>query len=396
MSESKSAAVPVAEMLEHFDLFDPDHQDRRWEVFKYARESQCPIIKTDADNGYFVITNYDDLREIANDPETFSSVEPALRGVPVRLPPVSEDPPLHGEFRKLLNPFFSRAYLLRYEQEMRGAARELLDALVPAGRMEFMNDFALPYTAASLARVILDEKDSDRIARARAVAVRISAENTPEAWIELSQVASEFMADRKASGLDGEDLLSAIVNGQVEGRPLTLEEQVGICTTLFSGGLDSVRAAIGNITRHLAEDPTIEARISDPAWLAGDLDEFLRLESPITFLARTVTRDTEIDGCPMKAGDRIALHYASANRDERYFDHSDQLDFDREKNPHVAFGIGLHRCLGLHFARLQIAIAFEELLPRVTNIRIAPGAHIEASHGVILAPESLPIEFDIR
>ena len=236
MSESKSAAVPVAEMLEHFDLFDPDHQDRRWEVFKYARESQCPIIKTDADKGYFVITNYDDLREIANDPETFSSVEPALRGVPVRLPPVSEDPPLHGEFRKLLNPFFSRAYLLRYEQEMRGAARELLDELVPAGRMEFMNDFALPYTAASLARVILDEKDSDRIARARAVAVRISAENTPEAWIELSQVASEFMADRKASGLDGEDLLSAIVNGQVEGRPLTLEEQVGICTTLFSGG----------------------------------------------------------------------------------------------------------------------------------------------------------------
>ena len=98
----------------------------------------------------------------------------------------------------------------------------------------------------------------------------------------------------------------------------------------------------------------------------------------------------------MKAGDRIALHYASANRDERYFDHSDQLDFDREKNPHVAFGIGLHRCLGLHFARLQIAIAFEELLARVTNIRIAPGARIEASHGVILAPDHLPIEFDIR
>jgi cytochrome P450 len=396
MSDGESAVVPVGELIDHFDLFDPDHQDRRWEVLKYARDSECPVIKTDADQGYFVITSYDDLRAVANDPQTFSSVEPALRGVPVRLPPVSEDPPLHGEFRKLLNPFFSRAHLLRYEQEMRDAARELLDRLVPIGRMEFMNDFALPYTAASLARVILDEKDAQRLARARAAAVRISAENTPEAWIDLSAVATEFLSDRKASGLSGEDLLSAIVSGQVEGRPLTLEEQVGICTTLFSGGLDSVRAALGNITRRLAEDREIEGRLTDPDWLTGDLDEFLRVESPITFLARTVTHDTEVNGCPMKAGDRVALHYASANRDERYFEHADQLDFDRERNPHLAFGIGLHRCLGLHFARLQIGIAFEELLARVTNIRLAAGAEIETASGVILAPESLPIEFDIR
>ena len=134
----------------------------------------------------------------------------------------------------------------------------------------------------------------------------------------------------------------------------------------------------------------------DPGWLAGDLDEFLRLETPITFLARTVTRDTEVNGCPMHAGDRLALHYASANRDERYFDDSAQLSFDREKNPHVAFGIGLHRCLGLHFARLQIGIAFEEILARMTNFRLAPGGEVRMANGVILAPESLPIEFDLR
>jgi cytochrome P450 len=396
MSDIETTTMPVEELVHHLDLFDPAHHERLWEVLEYARGSECPVIKTDADQGYFIVTTYDDLRDVANDPETFSSVEPALRGVPVRLPPISEDPPIHADFRKLLNPFFSRAYLLRYEQSMRDTARELLEAVLTNGRMEFMTDFALPFTAANLSRVILDEKDRDRMERAKDASVRISTENTQQAFVDLAEVAGEFLAERKASGIETDDLLAAIVNGSVEGRPLTIEEQVGICATLFAGGLDTTRASLGNITRQMAEDGKIEVRLRDPEWLAGDLDEFLRLETPITFLARTVTRDTEVNGCPMQAGDRVALHYASANRDERYFDNSDHLSFDREKNPHVAFGIGLHRCLGLHFARLQIGIAFEEILARITNIRLAPGGEVRMANGVILAPESLPIEFDLR
>lgn len=396
MSDTETTTMPVEELVHHLDLFDPTHYKRLWEVLEYARKSSSPVIKTDADQGYFIITTYDDLRDVANDPETFSSVEPALRGVPVRLPPISEDPPIHAEFRKLLNPYFSRAYLLRYEQSMRDTARELLEPVLANGRMEFMSEFALPFTAANLSRVILDEKDKARMERAKDASVRISTENTQQAFIDLAEVAGEFLAERKASGIDSDDLLSAIVNGTVEGRPLTIEEQVGICATLFAGGLDTTRASIGNITHQMTQDGKIESRLRDPGWLAGDLDEFLRLETPITFLARTVTRDTEVNGCPMHTGDRLALHYASANRDERYFDDSAQLSFDREKNPHVAFGIGLHRCLGLHFARLQIGIAFEEILARMTNFRLAPGGEVRMANGVILAPESLPIEFDLR
>jgi cytochrome P450 len=165
---------------------------------------------------------------------------------------------------------------------------------------------------------------------------------------------------------------------------------------LFSGGLDTVRGALGNIVRHLAEDPGMEDRLRDPAWARSDLDELLRLETPITFLARTVTRDTEVSGCPMKAGDRLALHFASANRDAGRFDDADQLRFDRERNPHVAFGIGIHRCLGLHFARLQIEIGIEELLAQVTNLRIPDGVEVELAKGVIFTPELLPVEFDRR
>jgi cytochrome P450 len=388
--------VPVEELIPHFDLYNTQHRKRLWEALDHARTSDCPVIKTDADNGYYVITRYDDLRKVAYDPETFSSVEPALRGVPVRMPPVSEDPPIHRDFRKILNPYFSRTYLSRYADDMRGTARELLDSAVPAGRMEFIHDFALPYTAENLSRVILGETSKERVERAREAGLRLSTEGSPQAFIDLAQVAKEFLEDRTKSGFDGNDVLSAIVNGTVLGRPLTEEEKIGTITTLFTGGLDTVRGALSNIARHLAEDPAVEDRLRDPAWIRGDLDELLRLETPITFLARTVTRDTEVSGCPMKAGDRIALHFASANRDAEYFDDPAGLRFDRAENPHVAFGIGIHRCLGMHFARLQIEIAIEELLARVTNLRVQDGATIELANGAIFTPELLPVEFDRR
>jgi cytochrome P450 len=175
-----------------------------------------------------------------------------------------------------------------------------------------------------------------------------------------------------------------------------MEEQVGVVVVLFLGGLDTTKATLGNIVRHMIEDPALERRLRDPRWIREDLDEFLRYETPVTFQARTVTRETVLNGCPLKAGDRIALHFAAANRDPSRFGDPDALDFDREQNPHAAFGLGVHRCIGLHFARMQIEIAFDALLRRITNLRVAGGEHIEMAKGVVLTPERLPIEFDLR
>ena len=259
----------------------------------------------------------------------------------------------------------------------------------------FMTDYAIPFTSRNLARVILDDGNEERIARAISIATRISGEGDPAAFFEISALAEELLRERAASGSQRDDVLSAIVGGTVEGRPLTMEEQVGATTILFTGGLDTTKAALGNIARHLAEDPRLEQRLRDPEWVKSDLDEFLRYESPIMFMARTVTRDTELGGCPLKAGDRVAVHYASADRDETRFEHADQLNLDRERHPHAAFGLGPHRCIGLHFARLQIEIAFSELLSRVTNLRIPAGARVESAVGVVLTHEHLPVTFDV-
>ena len=311
------------------------------------------------------------------------------------MPPLTEDPPRHIEYRRALNKYLSRSFLSKFTEDVRETARELLDKLVPNGHFDFMTDYAVPFTSRNLARVILDDNNAERIQRAISIATRISGDGEAEAFFEIAALAEELLRERAASGSERDDVLSAIVNGTVEGRPLTMEEQVGATTILFTGGLDTTKAALGNIAYHLAGNPALEQRLRDPEWVKGDLDEFLRYESPIMFMARTVTRDTELDGCPLKAGDRVAVHYASANRDDSRFDHADELNFDRARNPHAAFGLGPHRCIGLHFARLQIEIAFSELLSRVTNLRIPPGGHVESAVGVVLTHEHLPVVFDV-
>jgi cytochrome P450 len=383
------------ELAPHFDLFNIEHVSRRWEVLGYGRQ-RCPVIHTDADEGYYIVTRYEDVRAVAEDPATFSSHEPGLRGVPIRMPPLTEDPPRHSQFRRLLNKYFSRSYLLRYEDVMRAAANEIIDSFIGTGRCEFIHDFAVPFTAACLARAILDDDNQERINAAVVVATRIGSEGTPEAFFDMAEHARSCLEDRAASGRRRDDVLSAIVSAAVDGRPLTAEEQVGIVTVLFSGGLDTTKGAMGNIAHHLATVQGLEQRLRDPAWVRSDLDEFLRYESPVTFQARTVTRDTMLNGCPLKTGDRLAIHFASANRDEAKFEHPDELRFDRERNPHAAFGLGIHRCIGAQFARLQIEIAFGEMLKRLTDFRIPAGEHVEMAPGVALTPERLPLEFRRR
>ena len=389
------AALEVEDLAPHLDLFDPSHSERLWEVLSYARTA-CPVLKTDADEGYYIITRYDDLRTVLEDPGTYSSVQAGLRGVPLPMPPLTEDPPRHIEYRRALNKYLSRSFLGRYAADVRDTARTLLDDLVPRGRFDFMTDYAIPFTSRNLARVILDDSNAERIQRAIAIATRISSEGDPQAFFDMAALAEEFLRDRADSGSQRDDVLSAIVNGTVEGRPLTLQEQVGATMIMFTGGLDTTKAALGNIASHLAGDATLEQRLRDPEWIKADLDEFLRYESPITFMARTVTRDTELGGCPLKPGDRVAVHYASANRDESRFEHADRLDFGRQRNPHAAFGLGPHRCIGMHFARLQIEVAFGELLSRVTNLRIPQDAQVQTAVGIVLSPEHLPVTFDVR
>jgi cytochrome P450 len=395
-SDAPPATAPdPEELLRHFDIYAPGGSGMLNEVVHQAHR-QCPVAHSDAHGGYYLVAGYAAAAAALGDDARFSSR--GGKSIPARqvleMPPLDCDPPEHRDYRRLLNRFFSRAGLARHEPAIRDIARSLIDGFTGSGRAEIVHDYAAPLTGATLCRVILNLDEPELMAQAQERVEKISTANTPEAWSELSGFLRKLISDRKPDGRD--DVLTAILTGSVLGSPLTEDEKLGVVIVLFLGGLDTTRAAISCIVHHLAVRPGLEERLRSPGWTRSDLDEFLRHDSVVTGLARTVTGDTELGGQPLRAGDRLLVHYYGANHDPRQFPNPDTLDFERGRNPHLAFGVGIHRCLGSNLARLQIRVAVDELLSRVQNIRLADRTEIEFAPGVARHPVILPVVFDPR
>ncbi|NHU48438.1 cytochrome P450 [Rhodococcus sp. A14] len=393
----------VNEIVESIDLYDPEQRPHMLDALRAAREGGCPFPRAAGDGEYYVATRYEDVKAIAERPDKFSSCEPALRGLPVSLAPLDLDPPIHRDFRKFLNKYFSRNYLLKYEDQIRQVGQDLVAKvarkLEEHGEFEFVHDFAIPFTAGALGRVVFATEDADLTKRAVSAVERAATEGTPEAFFEIALIAGELLEEVEKNPESRDDVLGALVTATVEdGRLLTDDERLGVVTALLAGGLDTTRSAMSNIAYHLATNPEVEGRLRNPDWWKVDLDEFLRFEPTVSFMARTVTEDTTIGDCEFKKGDRIAVNYMSANRDVEHFDNPDELDFERMGTPHVAFGVGVHRCLGSHFARIQLAIAYEELLSKFENFRLTiPKEETPRQVGISYnSVESVPITCSTR
>jgi cytochrome P450 len=394
-----------AELLEGYDPFDEQTAPYKWEILAHARR-ECPVPhvvpRTDPDGGYRMITRYRDVRYVLEHPELFASAQSAVTPNPVRLPPLDSDPPLQQEFRKLLNPLMSRSSLLRFEPQMREIARAAIEGFIDDGRLEFVSQFAIPFSAGVLSRVIFDESDQQRVQSALEVVAVLASDPSPEAFGRLAALAGEYISKRAASTGSGEaaagtseDILTALVTGTIGGRPLTEEERVGVVTVLFLAGLDTTRGALGNIAAQLARDPDLERRLRDPQWIRRDMDEFLRFESPVAIMARTATAEVEVGGHRFTAGDRLLVNFGSANRDDAQFADGDRLDFELARPGNVAFGLGIHRCLGSNLARLQLEIGWDELLRRVTGLRFAEdGYEVRYDTGMVHGPTEIPLVFD--
>lgn len=393
-AESDTSAAAI---LPHYSMWDPGHEKLKWGVFAHARRN-CPVAHTDADGGgQYVVTRYEDVRRVLEDPETFSSNGVAPRPSPVRLNPLDSDPPYQVELRRILNPLFTRNFLLRFEPELRKNAAGLIDCFIDNGRLEFIREFAGPFVGNALSRIVFNEDDPEKMDRAAQVVIRVAVDPTDEAYLELAMLAGQYIAEREANPVERTDVLNAIATGTVGGgRPLTDEERLGVVTVLFLGGLDTTRGAMGSIAYHLAREAELERRLRDPGWIRQDLDEFIRLESPVGCLGRTATRDVELGGVTIRRGEQLLVRFDSANRDESRFEDASRLRFDLRRASSAGFGLGIHRCLGAHFARIQIAIAFDELFKRVTNLRFAdPGAEVHWAPGIANGPEGLDLLFDV-
>jgi cytochrome P450 len=309
-------------------------------------------------------------------------------------PPLDADPPEHTAYRRFLLPLFTPSHVARYEQTTREVAREIIATFVDRGSCELLSEFSAPFTATALVRTVLDCDDTEEIRKIQELVAMFAKENSAEAYQGIHAFAEHLLADRRTSGEDRDDVIQAVLTGMVDDRPLTGDEQVGIIKNLLFGGLDTTKGAITNIIHRVTERPDLEDVLREPDGLSASLDELLRFDTPVQGFIRTVTRDAELNGQPLKQGDIVFIAFASANRDDRVFESPNELRPGRPVDAQrLTFGLGIHQCVGRHFARLQLKVAIGELLAQVKGIQLEPDAEIQWTVGHTRQPARLPIRF---
>jgi len=394
------STLDIAAAFAHYEPYGivPDGWMDR---LRRVREN-CPVVHSDACGGFWLVTRHHDVATILRTPGVFSSADgitiPHNPDAPV-MPPIDLDPPLQTEFRQLLNPYFTTRAVRPYAPVIAAMARQLIDRFAAQGKCELTGAFARPLPALVLGRSVLGIEDSDALMELQSRVVAISGQNTSEeaaaAWRFLREYVTGIAAAARSRPADG-GLVSALVHGRVADRPITEQEQVGTLMILILGGLGTTADAISTIVVRLTDDPALEARLRDPAWVARSLNELFRHESPVQWVGRTVTRPVKLSGILLAPGDRVMAHIGSANRDDGVFGDGGTLDYSRQQTRNLSFGLGPHYCIGAPLGKLMIRVAFAELLDRVTRLQRDKSVPLNRRDGLSRPFRELRITFEAR
>ena len=332
--------------------------------------ARCPVAHSDH-LGWSVF-RHEDVVAVVTDHGTFSSAvsnHPAI--------PNGYDPPQHGPYREIVNRYFEPEHMLAFEPACRTVASELVDQLPRGVAVEFIADFALSY-ALRVQRAWLGwpEYMEATLHHWTARNHRATLARDRE---QLDAVAAEFDAavrrvlDAKRSGAaTSDDITSQLMNETVGGVPLSDTDLVSILRNWTVGELATMSASVGILIGYLASNPVLQDALrASPTELPAAIDEILRMNAPLVANRRVATRDTELGGRTIAAGDRVNVNWASANRDEARFDDPDVFEPERNAEQNLLYGMGIHDCLGAPLARLQLRIVVEELLAATSSIEHA-------------------------
>jgi cytochrome P450 len=384
-----------------FDLFSPNlNGPQYWDAIGELQR-RGPLVWVKNYGGFWAATSHDTVRQIAQDWQTFSSAQGIAlqRPSPEQMPwimPVEFDPPRQRTYRKEVNPHLTHRAMSALEDGIRAIADDLVDRFVERGRCDIAEEFARKFPGTVFFRLLVGADDDD-IRRlepwARIISFDADLARRGAAIGHLRAWVAGVFAARPAQP-NSPDVVQAVAHLRDTGVDFTEEELYTGLEVLALGGIGTSADLIGAIICILSRDPDLQERVRNDLGLVPALiEEALRLEPPLTVAFRTATCDVTIAGQDVKKGQKVGLFFGAANRDPAVFDHPHEVDIDRTQNPHLTFSAGVHRCIGSNLARLQVKVATERLLTRLSPFRIPDGERVEYMTRQERGPSSVPLEF---
>ena len=391
---------PVSDWAADFSHIEPEWAADPYLIHDDLRQ-RCPIAHTERFGGAWLPTRYDDIASIAYDTEHFSSrsvilsnFRPPLDLAPIgATPPISSDPPFHHHVRKLLLPAFTKTAISRYEQSTREFCHSLVDAFAGKDVVDAARDYAQHIPVRVIADMLgFPPEDGPRF-REFVEDVLEGVNLPPDERIGRLNKLFDYLYAQIRDHVDNprDDLTTFFIDAELFGRKLEPDHVAGAIALLLIAGIDTTWSVIGASLWHLARSPHDRERLAaSPDLLPTAIEELLRAYAPVT-MARLVKEDMHWHGVDMKADDWILLSFPAANRDPAQFDRAGEVIIDREANSHAAFGLGIHRCVGSHLARMELRIALEVWLSRIPEFSLPDPSAVTWSTGQIRGPRALPL-----
>jgi cytochrome P450 len=396
-------AGPTDEATTHggdgYDIFSDAYGQDPYPYWDSLANSPCPMAKTSQWGGSWMFVKYQDVSDVIQDPQRYSSRAVEVAGAvpaPGRefyMPPVTSAPSEHAAHRDIIASFLAPRAVQRLEPLMRAEAERLARQLAQAGSGDAAADFARPLTLSVLMQIFaLPASLYDQFVDWATRVLRIGPMDhafRKRTLEEIGAFLDSLLAERASS--PGQDIVSHVARATIDGEPLSRKHKIGTLMEIVIAGADTTWSTLGASLWHLALHPKDRAAlVANPALLkSGAIEEFLRMFAPVT-VARIVAEDTIKYGRCMRANERVILPLAAAHRDPAAFEDPDELRLDRKRNRHMAFGGGIHRCVGSHLARTELRIALEEWLKIIPDFELTDPAAVVWAKGQVRGPDTIP------
>jgi cytochrome P450 len=394
----------------------PTDSARQQQLMEFARErsadprgyfarlrAQCPVDFEQGQDGNVQVLRRDDVEHVLRDTELFSNVM-GIMGSEEPVIPLGVDPPLHSDYRRLLDPLFSRRRMAELEPIVARHVNQIIDGFIADGGCDFAEQLAVPLPCSTFLSLLgLPQEELATLVHWKDIMIRpAQVAGSMEAGLKLQTETAGIVYGRFAQAMQerreqpSDDLISFLMTAEIDGRRLDDSEILRTLFLLLAAGLDTVTISLECIFSYLLEHPADRQMLVDePETLDNLIEELLRWETPVQgAAARRATRDTELSGCPIPAGTLVLPMLSAANSDPEV-EGSLTVDVRRGDKRHLSFGGGPHRCLGSHLARMELRTVIREWHKRIPAYRVKPGVVLEWNGSTLRGIDYLPLEWDV-